>query len=247
MVSLRPLLYLAVLTVAYSETKPQNIRVSTWVREDLFAGFIDADMDRFERGVKKLDAVLADSPKAADALGWHAGNTLFLAVRAYEAGDNNAFESGYAKALDLFDRIAAIAREEPQYKEAVHAITGGSFSVFSDRLPPKYRRDGWQRVRENYLALREAQRPAFDTANFPLHFRGEVMAGLAQAAQRLGEAEQAKTLTQELVKAFPGTPYAAFGQRWLDKPETMAKTKLTCGTCHDAGRLQATLDRQKKN
>ena len=29
---------------------PKNIRVSTWVREDIFAGFIDNQMAPFERG-----------------------------------------------------------------------------------------------------------------------------------------------------------------------------------------------------
>ena len=55
--------------------------------------------------------------------------------------------------------------------------------------------------------------------------------------------ENAKKLTAEVVAALPNTPYAVFGKRWLDKPETMAKSKITCSSCHDAGRLQAKLDR----
>ena len=69
------------------------------------------------------------------------------------------------------------------------------------------------------------------------------MSGLAQAAQRLGENDNAVRLTKELVAALPDTPYAVFGKRWLDKPETMAKTKLACSTCHDAGRLEVSLAR----
>ena len=108
-----------------------------------------------------------------------------------------------------------------------------------------HRREAWLKVRESYTALRELQKDQFD--QFPDHFRGEVMAGLAQAAQRLGEAEKATALTRELVATLPGTPYAVFGKRWLDKPETMAQTKITCSSCHDAGRLQAVLATGPRN
>ncbi|MFN0100668.1 MAG: hypothetical protein ACKV2U_01120 [Bryobacteraceae bacterium] len=220
--------------------KPKNIRVSTWVREDLFAGFLEGDMARHAQGEKKLDSILAGNPNAADAWGWKGGAELLHAVRAYEAGDIAGFEAGYAKAKVAFARTAEIAKQIPQYGVALHAIAGGSFTVFGDRMPPQYRREAWQNVRAHYTALRAIQKDEFD--KLPVHFRGEIMAGLAQAAQRLGEAENAKTLTQELATALPGTPYAVFAKRWLDQPETMAKSKVTCATCHDAGRLQAVLN-----
>lgn len=232
-------LFVVSFPLCVAQERPKNIRVSTWVREDIFAGFLDGDMTRHALGVKKLDGILAGNPKAADALAWYGGSALLYAVRAYEAGDTAAFDAEYAKAMDLFARAAAIAKPIPRYAEGIHAITGGSFTVFADRLPPKYRRETWLKVREHYSALLELQKAQFD--RLPVHFRGEVMAGLAQAAQRLGETEKAVTLTQELVAAFPGTPYAVFGKRWLDKPETMAKSKIACVTCHDAGRLQAVL------
>ena len=90
----------------------------------------------------------------------------------------------YAKALGLLERAAASARQIP------------ALTVFGDILPPKHRRDAWTKVREPYLALREMQKLRFD--KFPRHFRGEIMAGLAQAAERRGETETAIVLTREL-------------------------------------------------
>ena len=241
---------LVVLTIvsfplAVAQEKPKNIPVSTWVREDLFAGFLDGDMVRHGQGVKKLDDVLAKNPKNAVALAWKGGNALLYAVRAYEAGNIPGFEAEYNNALDNFASAAGIAKQIAPAREGVLAITGGSFTVFGDRLPPKQQREAWLKVRENYTALHELQKDRFDS--LPVHFRGEVMAGLAQAAERLGESEKATALTQELVVAFPGTPYAVFGKRWLDKPETRAKSKIACATCHDAGRLQARLDADPRN
>lgn len=230
---------------AAAQDMPKNIRVSTWVREDLFAGYLDGDMTRFKQGVQKLDRILAANPKAADVLAWKGDNLLFLGVRAYEAGNAAAFDAEYRKALELFAQAAAITKQAPPpYRAGVFAITGGGFTVMADRMPPKYRREAWTKVRENYTALREAQKETFD--KLPVHFRGEVMAGLAQAAQRLGEKENAKALTQELVTALPGTPYAVFGKRWLDKPATMATSKVTCVSCHDPGRLHAMLNAAPK-
>jgi hypothetical protein len=170
-----------------------------------------------------------------------AGAHLYMAVQAHEAGDRQKFQREYAQADELYAKSASLSQGTPK-RPGVLAITGGSFVVFADRLPLELRRQGWERARANYTALREAQMPAFD--KYPLHMRGEVMAGLAQAAQRLGESENARTLTEEVVAAFPGTPYAVFAKRWLDNPDTIAKSKIACLTCHEPGRLQAVLTRK---
>ena len=235
-----PLLLLLTSLFLPAQPKPANLRVSTWVREDIFAGFLDNDMTRHAVGAKKLEAILAADPKAADAVAWQGGSELLYAVRAYEAGDAKGFDEHLAKANERFARAAALVKEVPAHQQAVLAITGGSWVVFGDRLPAAHRTSAWKLARENYSTLRAVQKPFWD--KLPVHHRGEVDAGLAQAAQRLGEAELAAKLTAELVAALPGTPYAVFAKRWLDKPETMAKSKLTCSTCHDAGRLQAVLN-----
>lgn len=237
---MRLLLAFTFLTLFVSaQPKPANLRVSTWVREDIFAGFLENDMTRHAVGAKKLEAILAADPKAADAIAWQGGSELLFAVRAHDAGDVNGLNEHFAKANERFARAAALVKETPSHGQAVLAITGGSWVVFGDRLPPAHRTTAWQLVRENYTALRAAQKSYWD--KLPAHHRGELNAGLAQAAQRLGEVELAAKLTAELAAELPNTPYAVFAKRWLDKPETMSNSKLTCSSCHDAGRLQAAL------
>ena len=41
--------------LACAETKPANVSVNTWVREDLFAGYMVNDLARFEKGMLKLE------------------------------------------------------------------------------------------------------------------------------------------------------------------------------------------------
>ncbi len=53
-----------------AQAPPKGLSVSTWVREDIFTGWMAGDAERFSQGMKKLDAILAANPGAADALAW---------------------------------------------------------------------------------------------------------------------------------------------------------------------------------
>jgi hypothetical protein len=214
-----------------AETMPKGMGASTWVREELFAGFLSNDMTLFDNGMKKTDALIAADPKAADALAWRGGGELYLAVRALEAGDRAKFDTLYKKALESFSGAKAVMT--PQTSAAVNAITGGTFTLFADRLPESMREDGWQKIRTHYGALREEQKEYF--AKLPVHHRGEVLSGLAQAALRLGDKDAAKALLTEVVSTLPDTPYVPFARKALASMD--AKAKIACLTCHDAGRL----------
>lgn len=223
-----------------AEGKPDGLTVSTWVREDIFAGFLAGELPQFEKGMEKLEAILAANPRAGDALAWRAGGRVYLAVRALEAGDRAGFDKLFAQAQADFAQAPKVAA--PDEMGAVLAVKGGTFAILADRLPAGLRREGWTAVRDNYGALREAQKAVFD--RLPLHMRGEVLAGLAQAEQRLnGESGAALA---ELMKTLPESVYAKRAQRWQEKPELAAKSSLTCQTCHEAGRLAPVLARQKK-
>lgn len=217
------------------EAKPEGLGVSTWVREDLFAGPLAGDMVRLEKGMAKVEALLAANPRSGETLAWRAFGHLCLAVFALEAGQKDSFEKWHRLAQADFQKARQAAG--PEEMGALHAVTGGTYAVLADRLPPALRRDGWLAVRENYTALRESQKSVFD--KLPVHFRGEILAGLAQAEQRLGETSQ--TALNELIATLPDSVYAKRAQTWKEKPEVAAKTALACQTCHDPGRLDNVL------
>ena len=99
-----------------AQTPPNGIRVSTWVREDIFAGFMGNDMERFSSGMKKLDDILASDPRSADALAWKGGAGLWLAARAHEAGRTAEFELLYAKALATLEQGRKAGEGTPTWR-----------------------------------------------------------------------------------------------------------------------------------
>lgn len=233
--------FLSVGVLALCQDRPAGIPLNTWVREDIFAGFLAGDMPRFEAGMAKVDRELRASPSNTDALAWRGGGKLLRAIRAHESHMPDAFTRLYSDARGDFAKALEIAGSQPA-AGGVFAIAGGSYVVFADRFPPDLRREAWTRAQENYQALRDLQKPFFD--QLPLHMRGEVLAGLAQAAQRLGDAETATRRLAELIAALPASVYATRARRWQEQPAIAAKTSLTCQTCHDDGRLEAVAKRR---
>ncbi len=225
-----------------SLVRPKGIPVNTWVREDIFAGFMAGDMTRFEVGMTKVEQELRVNPADTDALAWRGGGKLLRAVRAHESGMDELFTRLYADARVDFDKAAEIAGKQTAIT-GVLAIAGGSYVVFADRFPAALRREAWTRARDNSQALLNLQKPHL--AQLPVHMRGELLAGLAQASQRLGETELANTRLAELIAALPASAYASRALRWQEQPGIAGKTSLTCQTCHEEGRLEATAVRLK--
>jgi len=98
-------------------------------------------------------------------------------------------------------------------------------------------------VRTDYQALRETQKAFFE--KLPLHMRGEVLAGLAQAAQRLGDAEGTTAALRELIGALPDSVYANRARKWQEQPALAERSSLAYQTCHDSGRRESTLRQQR--
>lgn len=234
------LLVIAMVTVAAAQS-PQSpplsdsrFTVHTLVREDIFAGFLSDDMDRFARGEKNIELLLVQRPdQKANLLAWKGGASLYRAVRAHEANRADEFQKYYRQTLGFFEE----ARKATSGNEAVNAVTGGSFAVFADRLPKEYRAAAWSASYENYQALYKQQAPIID--RLPVHLRGEVLSGLAQSAQRTGRTEEAAQHVDKILAMLRDTPYEPMAKKWKANPEAAATTSLTCMNCHDAGRLSA--------
>jgi hypothetical protein len=217
-----------------------RLAVHTLVREDIFAGFRNDNMERLARAERNIEILMKERPEQrANLLAWKAGATTYRAVRAHESGQAEEFGRRYAEALDGF---AAAAKLESG-NDGVAAITGGSMAVFADRLPEKQRATAWSLAYDNYSKLWKQQGPGID--KLPLHHKGEVLSGLTQSAQRTGRTEEASLYLDKMLTVLADTQYEPMAKQWKADPASAATTNLTCKNCHTPGRLANRLEALK--
>jgi len=217
-----------------------RLSIHTLVREDIFAGWRADDMERHARGEKNIDELLKRRPEAkADLLAWKGGTTLYRAVLAFETNKNNEFQHYMQKSLDLFAEAHKLAPQSP----GVAAVIGGSYTLFADRLPEKNHSAAWSECYDNYQVLWNQQGP--DVAKMTVHARGELLAGLAQSAQRTGRQKEFGDHLEKILALLPGTPYERVAKRWKNNPQLAINSSITCKTCHAGGRLNARITENK--
>ena len=211
-----------------------RLSIHTLVREDIFAGWRRNDMERFARGEKNIDILLEQRPnEKADLLSWKGAASLYRAVLAHEAGDEKGFEQRYKEALRLFQEARKAGPQSP----GSAAVIGGGYVMFADRLPEQYRAAAWSECYDSYERLRTLQADVVD--KLPLHLRGELLAGLAQSAQRTGRRQVMDEYLSKIITDLPDSPYGRVAKKWKDDPQSAATTNMSCKTCHASGRLAA--------
>src|ERR1044072_3125931 len=219
-----------------------RLTVHTLGREDVFAGFLSDDMERFNRGDKNVDLLLEKRPnEKADLLAWKGGIALYRAVRAHEAKQSDEFQKYYNQAQEFFSQARQV---NPQAGGAI-AVTGGSNMLLADRLPEKYRAAAWAQAYEGYQMLWKYQGASVE--RLPLHLKGELLGGLAQAAQRTGRTEELNQYLDKIMMVLADTPYASVARKWKENPKAAANSRITCLSCPAAGRLNARIASFKGN
>jgi hypothetical protein len=211
-----------------------RLPVSTLVREDVFAGWRANDMERYARAERNIDLLLEQRPKSrADLLAWKGGTRLYRAVLAHEADSSEEFERLYQESLDLFAEAKKLGPKQP----VVAAVVGGSYVLFADRLPEKYRAAAWSESYGNYQILWQQQGQVLD--RLPTHIRGELLAGLAQSAERTGRKEEFDEYLDKIIEVLPDTSYERVAKQWKADPQVAVGANISCKSCHAEGRLAA--------
>ena len=237
----RILVVVALVTVAMAQSPEPplddtRLTIHTLVREDIFAGFLTDDMERFSRGEKNINLLLEKRPGAkSELLAWQGGATLYRAVIAHENNRPDEFQQKYRQALDLFSQ----ARQLGPQNDGVAAVTGGSFVVFADRLPKEKRADAWAQAYDSYQTLWKHQASFVD--KLPMHIRGELLGGLTQSAHRTGRTEEMNLYLDKILEVLGGTPYELVAKQWKTDPEKASSVSVTCLSCHNPGRLGSRL------
>ena len=77
---------------------------------------------------------------------------------------------------------------------------------------------------------------AVQSPSFPQmseHARGELLGGLADGWQRLGDEERSRGYLTRMVAELPGSPYADAATKWLVQKPMKSGPALTCVGCHE--------------
>ncbi len=237
---------LATAAVAYTAQIPLDdtrLTIHTMVREDIFAGFLQNDLERLTRAEKNIEVLLGTRPKERpELLAWKGGAMLYRAVSAFEKNQRVEYEQKYKQAIALFAQAQQLAPS----RDGVAAVTGGSYVVFGDRLPKEHRAAAWEAAYNAFQHLWKQQGSVID--KLPVHLRGEVLGGLAQAAMRTGRTKEASEMLDKILVVLPGTPYEPIAKQWKANPTAATNSSITCLSCHEPGRLQdrlATLNKPK--
>jgi tetratricopeptide (TPR) repeat protein len=224
------LLLVTALAMAQTQTSSfdKRLSVNTLLREDIFAGLMGNDVERFDRGMKNVELLLEERPGSrADLLAWRGAGLMTRAVWALERHQDADYAAKYREARAAFEEAV---RLDPA-GIGVNAIRGGVVVVLGDRLAPEHRAENWALAYESYQILWKQQSKVVE--KLPVHNRGELLAGLALTAQRTGRAEESRHFLDEIARLLPGTPYETRAKKW-----TGAGT-VACMTCHEEGRLAA--------
>jgi tetratricopeptide (TPR) repeat protein len=201
-------------------------RFDTLVREDFFAGFA-GDMEAFQRGMKACEEALAKNPKNAQALVWHGSGLNFEAKDSFMAGDfamgrelqgqgekemNDAVEAAPDDVAVLIPRAATM-------------LSAATHTPF----PPVAQKD-FQVAADDYEKVLRLQAGYF--SGMPVHSRGELLGGLAEAWNGLGNAKKSRAYLQRMMKELPNTVYGKRAKEILAAPAAAGPIKSTCLSCH---------------
>ena len=203
------------------------------MREDVFAGFRN-DTTRLGRAEKNLETLLASRPaERPSVLAWQGATAFTRAALAQEANQPEAVGAHLGRARKLFAEAVRLGPDAVP----VFAIVGGTSVMLTDRLPAAERAGSWEQAYTAYQRLWKLQGTIID--KLPPHHKGEVLAGLAESAQRSGRVDEVGGHLDRILSSMADTPYAVRARQWKDDPSARAQNRLTCQTCHAPGTLTA--------
>lgn len=196
------------------------------VREDFFAGF-EGDQAAFARGMKTCEETLAKNPKHAEALVWHGGGLVFRAGQQFQKGDAQQGMQTWARGLKEMDEAVAL---EPENVGVL--IPRGATLLVASRFaqPPAEARRLLELAVGDYEKVLKIQSGYF--ARLSGHGRGELLFGLAEGWQRLGDTAKARAYFTRIANEAQGSARQQQAAAFLETGKLVASTQ-SCTGCHN--------------
>lgn len=192
-------------------------------------GALTGDLERFERGMQTLESLLAKSPQDPVLKVLHGTGVFARAGGAFEKGDMANAMKFFQSGLEEMAQAVEIAPENI----LVRARRGVVLISSSREMPPEMAKSLTELAVgdfEKVLQVRETEK-TFSQGS--AHKRGELLTGLADGWNRLGNSEKARGYFERITRDLKGTVYEEKAKAWLEgKPETKAAAFFACSGCH---------------
>lgn len=200
-------------------------RFDMLVREDFFSGFAGSS-EALERGMRKCEEVLAKDPKNAEALVWHGSGLSFSAKKEFMAGNLEKGRQIQAQGVQEMNEAVAMKPEDV----AVLIPRASVFLSAALHVPsPEVAKKDFRFAANDYEKILQLQAPNF--SNLSVHARGELLGGLAEAWNGLGDIEKSRAYLKRLTEELPDTAYARRAKEALASAKSGA-LGTTCLGCH---------------
>jgi tetratricopeptide (TPR) repeat protein len=195
------------------------------VRDYFFAGFA-GDAASLEKGMKICEDSLAADPKNAEALVWHGSGLFYASGQASQKGDLEKGGDLWKRGLKEMDQAVELAPDQLGV-----IIPRGAVLLTGSRYvgSPEMARPLIEKAVSDFEKAYRLQAPDFDTLG--THPRGELMIGLADGYNRLGNQEKAREWFERIQKSMPGTAYEKSATTWLET-KSLAPAQSGCLGCH---------------
>ena len=215
------------LTAAILAQQPPDIRTAGM---DLL-GALNGDMEKFERGMQALEALLAKNPNDPNVRVLH-GNGIF--ARSGVAAQKGDMQNAMKLWQSSMDEMAEAVEMAPDniFVRARRGVVLISASR-SSSMPPAMAKPLVQLAVEDFQRVLDVREKEQTLAQRSTHQRGELLTGIADGWSRLGNPDKARTYFERITRDLKGTVYERKAKAWLeDKPEAKAVDYFACSGCH---------------
>jgi tetratricopeptide (TPR) repeat protein len=214
---------LALFFTSREAEQPQ--RFDHLVRADFFAG-VAGDVARLNKAIERTERALEINPKHPEALVWHGAALVVRAGQAFQKGDMSVGGPLFGRGLQEMAEAVTLAPDSP----GVLIPRGAVLLEATRQMSPETARPLLQSAVQNYERVLEIQAPIFATLGD--HPQGELLFGLAEGWNRLGDKERARRYFDRLLADAPTSGQAPKAREWMATGTVPKSNGASCVGCH---------------
>ncbi len=197
------------------------------VRAEFFQGFFGNQAALGQAMKAAEDVIASNSAGRPEALAWHGGGLMVESGAAFRDGNSQSAAELWARGMGEMEQAGSLAPANPAVLIPRAAIWFG----VSRQAPPDRARPLIEKAVADYESVYRVQEPYFDKLG--THMRSQLLFGLADGYNRLGNAEKAKFYFEKLATLPAGADHLDQARAYLaGQPYNV--NGPGCSGCHES-------------